>query len=209
MTQTTLVIHPGNDPSTQYLQVLYENLNAEVITGGVSRRDLLSLASRADRVVACGHGSELGLFGGGQFPHFMVIDYSWAPVLRERDDNVLLWCFASQFAASCGLRGWGCEMHISEPVEAEIYLKESYSPADVEESNRAFAEITGRSIHLPLSTLHETVRTAYGRLDDNPVVRFNLERLQLLGNPPLASAGGCSTSGNHTTRDSRGAGDVL
>lgn len=53
----TLIIHPS-DPSTSFLNVVYESIpNKTVITGGITKSEVQQLIREHDRVMMMGHGS--------------------------------------------------------------------------------------------------------------------------------------------------------
>ena len=63
----TLIIHPA-DESTTFLDIVYKNIpDKTVVTGGISKMDVMKLIESHDRVMMMGHGSPGGLFNVGQF----------------------------------------------------------------------------------------------------------------------------------------------
>ena len=95
----TLVIHPS-DITTTFLKTIYEKIpDKTVITGGISRNELKELIIIHDRVLMMGHGCELGLLAAGQFhtKFSCIVDWEAAPLLREKENNVYIWCDADAF----------------------------------------------------------------------------------------------------------------
>ena len=164
----TLVIHP-DDRTTDFLSAIYENKGWNVITSPFLENDVVAeLIKKHDRIIALGHGSPDGLFGG----YGMVINASLAPLLREKE-LVCIWCHADQFIQEQGLKGFYSGMFISEKQESEIYN----IPADdltIELSNDLFASTLGKYIDTP--DLLENVKREY-RADHDPIITFNRNRL--------------------------------
>lgn len=140
----TLVIHP-KDASTQFLDVVYKDIkDVEVVTGGLHRSQLALLMGKADRVMMMGHGSPSGLFAVGRFPDFVpfAIDETFVKVLRQKQDNVFIWCHASDFVHKHRLHGFSTGMFISEVTEAHWVLPrataQTVHQAMVDDSNMCF-----------------------------------------------------------------------
>ena len=107
-----LIIHP-KDPTTCFLSRIYVPLkNKTVINGGVSKSELRKQILIHDRVIILGHGSPNGLLAVGQFPNagFLIIDDSIVEVLKEKTENIFIWCNADQFVQRHGLAGLNCGM---------------------------------------------------------------------------------------------------
>ena len=112
----TLIIHP-EDPSTFFLDIVYAPIeNKTVITGGVSKSEVQKLIREHDRVMMMGHGSPGGLFNVGRFSGCgaYIIDQQMVPLLKEKTDNVFIWCNADKFVDIFGLKGFYSGMFISE-----------------------------------------------------------------------------------------------
>src|SRR5664280_3743227 len=92
----TLIIHP-EDSTTDFLSQIYSSLaNKTVVKGGISKSELRKLIESHDRVLMLGHGSPYGLINTGQFPDagLFIIDDSMALTLKNKRDNVYIWCNA-------------------------------------------------------------------------------------------------------------------
>ena len=119
----TLIIHP-DDPSTDFLKPIYEHVSdATIIHGGVSKATIKQLITEHDRIMMMGHGSPAGLFHVGQFiingkDNGYIIDQSMIPILKEKDNNVFIWCNADKFVDGFKLEGFYSGMFISEVGEA-------------------------------------------------------------------------------------------
>jgi hypothetical protein len=104
----TLIIHPEDD-STTFLDIVYKSIpDKTVITGGVSKSDVMKLIEEHDRVMMMGHGSPGGLFSCGQFGTSggYIIDQSSIPYLKTKSDNVFIWCNADKFVETYKLQGF-------------------------------------------------------------------------------------------------------
>lgn len=179
----TLVIHP-DDRSTDFLRPVYSGLkNKTLITGNTDQQTLRQLIAAHDRVILLGHGTENGLLAVGQFichgSH--IIDDSMAPLLHEKKDLICIWCHADRYVNRHQLKtGFHTGMFISEMIEALYYLPEEeldlVTDAHVESSNKLFSGLFGQYIESDFrERLTKTTMAYY--LSDNPVVRYNKERL--------------------------------
>ena len=95
------VIH-ANDPTTQFLSLLYEQ--REDLSAHITEASTNSAVQRAirndDTVLMLGHGNKYGLFSvpdsDGQYRRFMV-DGRYVQFLRDKT-CIGIWCYANQFA---------------------------------------------------------------------------------------------------------------
>ena len=179
----TLIIHPA-DPSTSFLDVVYESIpNKTVITGGITKDEVRKLIEEHDRVMMMGHGSPGGLFAVGQFRDHRsycsyIIDNTMVPLLSEKDNSVFIWCNADKFVDGFGLRGFYSGMFISEVGEAS-YCGLPGTPQDVvDESNYGFVNIIAKHINEDTEVIYDNVRNEYGLIaEENPVALYNHKRL--------------------------------
>jgi hypothetical protein len=117
------VIHPS-DISTTFLTPIYRELkNSTVIEGKLRYDEVLKKCQENNRVLMMGHGSQQGLFSVGSFGGILwtkyIIDYLHVPIFQKQNENVYIWCDASQFVERHKLRGFYTGMFISEISEAE------------------------------------------------------------------------------------------
>jgi hypothetical protein len=179
---TTLIIHP-NDSSTSFLDRVYAPIEDKtVITGGVSKPELIEMIKTHDRVMMMGHGSPWGLFDMGQF-HLSgayIIDISAVPVLREKKDSVFIWCHAQKFVDTFKLNGFYSGMFVSEVGEAHYCNIPGVGQSFVDHSNYSFVDILAKYINSDSKLIHENVVREYGVIaETNPVAKYNVERLYL------------------------------
>ena len=176
----TLVIHP-KDSSTTFLDILYAPIEDKtVITGGITKNELLKMMEEYDRIMMMGHGSPGGLFGVGQFPNSgaYIIDQIAVSMLKTKKNNVFIWCNADQFVDRYGLSGFYSGMFISEVVEATYCGLPGTKQEMVDESNYGFVNITSKHINEETDVLYENVTKEYGILaENNPVALYNYNRL--------------------------------
>jgi hypothetical protein len=180
---TTLVIHP-KDRSTDFLAPIYQNIeNKTVVTGGIKRSKVRELIQSHDRVIMLGHGAPSGLFAVGQFEEaLMVIDYSMVDLLKQKTDNIYIWCNADRFVEQYGLKGIYSGMFISEVSEGEYCLAKTYPQALVDVSNDTFATVLGEALEMENSTgsIFENMMIEYSDLiTDNEVANYNFKRLYI------------------------------
>lgn len=181
----TLVIHPA-DPSTDFLKKIYEGKDYTIIndfTACRSRKVISALIKKHDRIIMMGHGSPYGLF-------YTCITSEIVYLLREKE-CVCIWCNADKFVQKYGLKGFYTGMFISEVGEARAFGI-TIDQANVSYSNYYFANLMNDSID-SLNILNE-IKSAYTD-DDNPVIKFNNERLYYYdgnydGDEDLDPAGG-------------------
>jgi hypothetical protein len=177
----TLIIHPY-DITTAFLSQIYQNLdNKTVVSRDRSKKRIKKLIEIHDRVIMMGHGSPEGLFSVGRFPsrNGFVIDKDFIDVLKEKDNNIFIWCHASNFVERYNLKGFSTGMFISELYEA-YYCGLPFSKIDsVSESNEVFTKILTESIELSTPEIYENVLTNYGELSKkNDVANYNYNLLK-------------------------------
>jgi hypothetical protein len=190
----TLVIHP-KDRSTDFLKPIYENVpNKTVITGtyvdgegkyhDVTLKEVEELIKTHDRVIMLGHGCPDGLFSMGLFKgaRGLVISPETSELLKEKKDNIYVWCNADRYVRPLGLQGFFSGMFISEVGEAwacGIPFKDSKEmQKEVTLSNDTFAQILGKYVNEPSMVIHEKVVNEYSVLaETSKVAKYNCERL--------------------------------
>ena len=176
----TLIIHPA-DPSTSFLDIVYESVQDKtLITGDVSKTDIIKLMHEHDRVMMMGHGSPAGLFSIGQFKNCgaYIIDQTMVPYLRNKVDCVYIWCNADKFVDVFGLKGFYSGMFISEVGEANAMGVYGTDQEVVDESNYGFVNIIAKYINENKELIHENVKKEYGIIaENNPVALYNNNRL--------------------------------
>jgi len=178
----TLIIHPEDD-STSFLDIIYQPIeNKTVVTGGVSKMEIMRLIESHDRVMMMGHGSPNGLFSVGQFQtsNGYIIDQSMVPILKEKSNSVFIWCNADKFVDFYKLKGFYSGMFISEVGEASYCGLPGTPQEVVDESNYGFCEIVSKYVNEDTQTIYENVLKEYGEIaEENPVALYNHKRLYL------------------------------
>lgn len=179
---SVLIIHP-KDKSTDFLNPIYAPIQDKtIITGGIDKSGIRKLIENHDRVIMLGHGSPFGLLSVGQFPKAgnYIIDWSMVDLLKQKKDNIYIWCHADKFVKMNSLKGFCSGMFISET--AESFSLGYYIPNTklIDESNDLFAETVSKYINVPLDKMYQNVIQKYGVLaKTNPIAQYNLERLYL------------------------------
>jgi len=178
----TLIIHP-EDSTTNFLMGIYASLTSKtVITGGINKAELKKYIDNHDRVIMLGHGSPMGLLSVSQFPdcNSFVIDHSMVESLRNKTNNVFIWCNADQFVHRHSLQGFYSGMFISEVIEAWYHDFWDVDQDCINESNNGFSAIVSNHINERLDVLLKNVKDEYGELaKNNLIAEFNLKRLFL------------------------------
>ena len=177
----TLIIHP-KDSSTTFLEILYKNIpDQTLITGGVTKGELMRLIDSHDRVMMMGHGSNMGLFSTGKFfgTNGYIIDSRMVPFLREKDNSVFVWCHADKFVDWFSLKGFYSGMFISEVSEATYCGLPGMTQELVDESNYGFCEIAAKYLNDDdTENIHKNIQGEYGLIaESNPVAFYNSRRL--------------------------------
>jgi hypothetical protein len=176
----TLIIHPADD-STTFLDIVYKPIQDKtVITGGVSKSDVMKLIEEHDRVMMMGHGSPGGLFSCGQFGTSggYIIDQSAIPYLKSKNDSVFIWCNADKFVETYKLQGFYSGMFISEVGEAYYCGLPGTEQEQVDESNFGFVNIIAKYINKDKNVIHQKVKEEYGLIaEENAVALYNNNRL--------------------------------
>lgn len=176
----TLIIHP-EDASTSFLDIVYTPIEDKtIITGGVSKTDVIKLINEHDRIMMMGHGSPGGLFSVGKFPGSgaYIIDQTIVPYLKNKDNSVFIWCNADRFVDVFGLKGFYSGMFISEVGEAYYCGLPGTEQDQVDESNYGFCNIISKYINNDKNIMYENVTKEYGLIaEQNPVAFYNNNRL--------------------------------
>lgn len=173
-----LIVHI-QDPTTKFLDVIYENLSDTTIVRTVLPLHTMNeLIACHSQVIMLGHGCSQGLFSND---YNLIINEQHVPALRQKKNNIYIWCHASTFFNTHRLQGFSTGMFISEPQEAEVCLHESYySGTDVEqqlieESNNVFAKCIREALELKSNVtgkeVFDYVQQNYNI--DTHVVKFN------------------------------------
>lgn len=116
-----IIIH-ANDPSTQFLSLLYETRDDVScrITESSTNSQVVRALRESDAIMMLGHGNPYGLFSKpnkkGQYERFLITDRH-VEFLRSKT-CIGIWCYANQFAERYGLHGLFSGMIISELQEA-------------------------------------------------------------------------------------------
>jgi hypothetical protein len=100
------------------------------------------------------------------------------PILKEKDNNVFIWCNADKFVDGFKLEGFYSGMFISEVGEAHYCGLPGTEQDQVDESNYAFVNIIAKYINEDKNIIHENVKKEYGVLaEENPIALYNNNRL--------------------------------
>jgi hypothetical protein len=184
--KNVLVIHP-KDKSTDFLYPIYENLpNKTVVTGDITKDELIELIHLHDQVIMLGHGSPNGLMSVGQFlgqgPY--IIDNSIVSALKHKNNNIFIWCNADKFVNKHDLNGLYSGMFISEVMEATYCGVLGVTQEQVNESNDEFADMLGSCLTQYNKGIKYSLHEVYHHIDDayrmlaktNPVAKYNCIR---------------------------------
>jgi hypothetical protein len=190
----TLVIHP-DDRSTDFLRAVYAGLdNLTVITGGMSVEDVHEQVIKHDRVIMLGHGTPKGLLTMGNFTvkppkkqqgvyqdsQYLVIDETIAHALAQKENNIYIWCYASDFVKAHNLKGFCSGMFISEVIESELMGVHNQSQEAVDKQCKYFCDLVGSVAHKKAEDIYNYVNAEYGKwVNKCPITKYNHERLYI------------------------------
>lgn len=179
----TLIVHPKDD-STSFLDIVYAPIeNKTLVTGGVTKNELISMILEHDRIMMMGHGSPGGLFSIGQFKNVggYIVDRTLVPYLKNKEQNVYIWCNADKFVDEYNLKGFYSGMFISEVGEANYCGLPGTPQEVVDESNFGFCNIISKYINNKKEIIYENVKREYGFIaENNPVALYNNKRLYMM-----------------------------
>jgi hypothetical protein len=100
------------------------------------------------------------------------------PYLKQKENNVYIWCNADKFVDVFGLKGFYSGMFISEVGESNYCGLPGMSQEIVDESNYGFCNIIAKHINEDKELIHENVKKEYGLIaETNPVAFYNNNRL--------------------------------
>jgi hypothetical protein len=100
------------------------------------------------------------------------------PLLKEKKDNVFIWCNADKFVEVFGLEGFYSGMFISEVGEAYYCGLPGTEQDQVDVSNYGFVNIIAKYINEDKNVIHENVKKEYGIIaEENPIALYNNNRL--------------------------------
>lgn len=162
----TLVIHP-KDISTDFLSIIYKDIDCTIIRNSDEIRFIGDEINNHERVIMLGHGSNVGLYGFGNF----IIDSSYAKILKCKR-CIFIWCNSDEFVRDNNLSGFYTGMIISEIDEAYLYSV-STNNKFIDKSNICFAELIRQSID-SLDMLRNVKMLYRGQ---SSVIKFNRNNL--------------------------------
>jgi|APSaa5957512535_1039671.scaffolds.fasta_scaffold121994_2 hypothetical protein len=188
----TLVIHPKDD-STTFLETIYKDIEATVVTDSKPREELVKLILSHDRVMMMGHGSTKGLFSTDEpYKHDSkasvkerlnpyLIDKDIVPHLLEKE-CYFIWCNADEFVKYHKLKGFYTGMFVSEVMEAfycgiNVKVRKDMF-MDIDRSNNEFSTIVSESLRMDKEHRFAYVKEEYSKIaQDNDIAQYNLDRL--------------------------------
>lgn len=118
-----------------------------------------------------GHGTPQGLIGENGF----IINETHADLLRQKNNNVYIWCDANFFINRHQLHGFFTGMIISELGEALLY-EVNASVDEINLSNKLFAESIATHIREDAHAIKANVLREYVN-EKNTVIKFNRHNL--------------------------------
>lgn len=178
----TVIYSDFNDTDTRVLKKMWEGLeNVRLITNGLGEKIEKALEEENDTVLFCGHGSRTGLWmpqSNRRDPFFsFTYAFSKKDIRLIKAKNIIgIWCYASQFAEDCSLRGFYTSMFISSAYEAALMKINGVTAEEITRSEEIFAERLNKLLKggVPLSEWKEMLSN---ETLNNDVERFNYNGL--------------------------------
>lgn len=177
----TLYLHV-EDATTTFLAELYNNdPNATVLTGGLSKQEVLAQIKSHDRIVFLGHGNgRRGLLNCGAFTDTSgyIIDEEAVTILKQKINTLFIWCYACEFQKFYKLDGFSTYNFISQDDELWAGNLPQTDAKYIEDSNKLFVSILKSCMHLTNQEIYDHVKSEYGKVAaTNPVAKYNCEHL--------------------------------
>lgn len=184
-----IVVHP-NDPSTRMLALIYEGIDNVTFFDSWNQReaiiDAISSAPKDEPILLLGHGYPGGLL---DMRYGTIIRNDDAAILKDRPNLVGIWCYASSYAHTHGLKGFFSGMFISEEQEAWVNGVEAKAE-EIDEKAWDFAGRFGDMLRegKPLGEIAEELMDQRHRVSE--LTWFNYSRLtwRPTGEEPLPAA---------------------
>ena len=172
------------------LGLIYEGLDGVTFFDSWEQRAeiraALAAAPKEEPVLLLGHGCPYGLY---DLRYGLILSDADAELLKDRPNLVGIWCYASDYASTHGLKGLFSGMFISEEPEAWV----NGVDAEEEEINAKAWDFAGRFGDLlragvPLEGIARELQNP--RHVDSDLTRFNYSRLawRPRGDEPLPRA---------------------
>ena len=175
------VLHPS-DFSTVFLKPIYQNIpDVTVITGGMSKEEVINEIKIHDHIIMCGHGSGSGLYSVNQFTGLgymsYIIDREVVDIFKGKQITSI-WCYAKDFIVNNSIsHSIMSDMFVSECAEASMMGFQA-SQQQVDESNWCFSKNLGEHILKTPEEIYTAMQNgAYAKLaETNPVASYNFKR---------------------------------
>lgn len=184
-----IVVHPF-DASTRMLCELYKGIeDVTLFDSWRQREEMLTAIADAPKdepILLLGHGCHSGLL---DMRYGLIIRDSDAEILKDRPNLVGIWCYASSYAYTHGLKGFFSGMFISESPEAYANGVDA-SEKEIDDKAWDFSTRFGVLIRngKPLQEIaHELMDPCFV---DSDLTKFNYSRLtwRPKGDEPLPPA---------------------
>ena len=108
-------------------------------------------------------------------PSSFIVDEEMVELLRAKEHNIYIWCYAKTFVARHKLKGYSCDMFISEVEEAMyVGLQPLPSQEQVDIATNRFCEMLGEYAMENTAIIDQNVTKQYGVLAvTNAVAAYN------------------------------------
>lgn len=171
-----IVVHPS-DPSTAMLKSIYEGLDGVRLFDSFRQRneiaEALASAPKEEAVLLLGHGCPSGLL---DMRYGLIVGEKAVPSLKNRENLIGIWCFASTFAERHHLKGFFSGMFISEPAEAYINGVEA-SPEEIYGKAVDFSRRLGDLLRAGVPLKEAALEMSDPKHIDSELTKFNYSRL--------------------------------
>ena len=159
------------------LKSIYEGLDGVRLFDSFRQRkeiaEALASAPKEEPVLLLGHGCPSGLL---DMRYGLIVGEEAVPSLKDRENLVGIWCFASTFAERHHLKGFFSGMFISEPAEAYINGVEA-SPQEIQDKAEDFSRRLGDLLRAGVTLKEAAAQMCDPRHIDSDLTSFNYSRL--------------------------------
>lgn len=178
----TAILSNCGDNDTAVLRNIWNKIpDIQVIEvgKGVKRSDIdEALKKEEDLLILAGHGYPAGLFGAGDFDDNCIIDSKNSSLIKAKK-VIGIWCHASSFAKSMGLKGFFSGMFISNKTEASFYLGGSeYENEEIWKYETDFC-LELQKLIMGKTPMKKWPQAIIKKSDmTNPIIKYNMSRLR-------------------------------
>lgn len=178
----TAILSNSGDNDTLVLRNIWDKIpDVKVLEvgKGITRADVdEAIKNEEDTLILAGHGYPAGLFGTGDFDDVCIVDSKNCPLIKAKR-VIGIWCHASSFAKSMGLKGFFSGMFISNSGEASFCASTTeYSDEDIWKYETDFC-LELQKLITSKTPMKKWPQAIIKKSDmTNPIIKYNMSRLR-------------------------------